>query len=230
MNLSRGCSSRGFWVSSISPIITNTTTTSTLSPTKFSFPFFRYPFRHSVVEKSRLARAHAHARKRPSNSDQPNPIISPIILQQVSDDDDDNDDLLFDELEDDDGLIICCGSFLPLWKVGDGGAGGGISLAGTWWDKKALEIAEEVSLSFDGDLNIYAFKTLSNSTIRVRIENLTKKLAVIKQLQVPISLLRLLKVVFICVNNWNSHGMNGALNSLMFSTIVAVLMVAHDSS
>lgn len=62
-----------------------------------------------------------------------------------------------------------------LEKAGDGGAGGGISLAGTWWDKKALEIAQQVSLSFDGQLDIYAFKTLPNSTIRVRIENLSKK-------------------------------------------------------
>lgn len=60
-------------------------------------------------------------------------------------------------------------------KVGDGGGGGGISLAGTWWDKKALEIAEEVSLSFDGELRIYAFKTLLNSIIQVRIEKLSNK-------------------------------------------------------
>ncbi|XP_030465342.2 uncharacterized protein LOC115684653 [Syzygium oleosum] len=59
--------------------------------------------------------------------------------------------------------------------VGDGGGGGGISLAGTWWDKKALAIAEQVSQSFDGDLKIYAFKTLLNCTIQVRIENLSKR-------------------------------------------------------
>lgn len=63
---------------------------------------------------------------------------------------------------------------IPL-KDGDGGGGGGISLAGTWWDQKALEIAEEVILSFDGDLKIYAFKTLPNFTIQVRIEKLSNR-------------------------------------------------------
>ncbi|KAI7726416.1 hypothetical protein M8C21_027354 [Ambrosia artemisiifolia] len=60
-------------------------------------------------------------------------------------------------------------------RFGDGGGGGGISLAGTAWDKEVLTIAEEVSLSFDGELGIYAFKTLQNSAIRVRIERLTNK-------------------------------------------------------
>lgn len=62
----------------------------------------------------------------------------------------------------------------PL-KLGDGAGGGGISLAGTGWDKKALEIAEEVALSFDGELGIYAFRTVLNGTIQVRIERLTNK-------------------------------------------------------
>lgn len=62
-----------------------------------------------------------------------------------------------------------------MLKVGDGGGGGGISLAGTWWDKKALAIAEEVTRSFDGELQIYAFRTLVNSTIQVRIERLSNK-------------------------------------------------------
>ncbi|XP_020588056.1 uncharacterized protein LOC110029909 [Phalaenopsis equestris] len=60
-------------------------------------------------------------------------------------------------------------------QVGDGGGGGGISLAGTWWDKKALAMAAEVSLSFNGDLKIYAFKTSANSSIRLRIEKMTNK-------------------------------------------------------
>lgn len=60
-------------------------------------------------------------------------------------------------------------------KVGDGAGGGGISLAGTPWDNKALEIAEEVAVSFDRELGIYAFKTLLNATIQVRIERLTNK-------------------------------------------------------
>ena len=60
-------------------------------------------------------------------------------------------------------------------KVGDGAGGGGISLAGTEWDKKAFKIAEEVCLSFDGELGIYAFRTQLNATIKVRIERLTNK-------------------------------------------------------
>lgn len=60
-------------------------------------------------------------------------------------------------------------------RAGDGGGGGGISLAGTKWDKQVLTMAEQVSKSFDGELGIYAFKTLQNSAIRVRIESLTNK-------------------------------------------------------
>lgn len=60
-------------------------------------------------------------------------------------------------------------------KAGDGSGGGGIKLAGTLWDKEALALAEKVCESFDGDLGIYAFKTLPNSTIQVRIERLTNK-------------------------------------------------------
>jgi hypothetical protein len=60
-------------------------------------------------------------------------------------------------------------------KAGDGGAGGGISLAGTWWDKEALSLAEQVSASFDNDLKIYAFKTAANLTIRVRIEKMSTR-------------------------------------------------------
>ena len=60
-------------------------------------------------------------------------------------------------------------------EAGDGGAGGGISLAGTWWDKEALALAEQVSASFDDDLKIYAFKTAANLTIRVRIEKMSTR-------------------------------------------------------
>lgn len=60
-------------------------------------------------------------------------------------------------------------------QVGDGAGGGGISLAGTWWDKEALAIATEISLSFDGDLKIYAFQTSTNSSIRLRIEKMSNK-------------------------------------------------------
>lgn len=69
-----------------------------------------------------------------------------------------------------------CVIFFTFLKAGDGGSGGGISLAGTWWDKKALAIAKEVTESFDGDLQIYAFRTLlRNSAIQVRIEKLSNK-------------------------------------------------------
>uniref|UniRef100_A0A0E0KQX2 Uncharacterized protein n=1 Tax=Oryza punctata TaxID=4537 RepID=A0A0E0KQX2_ORYPU len=85
----------------------------------------------------------------------------------LDDDEDDDDDYSFeDDFESDDEQNL---------YVGDGGAGGGISLAGTWWDKEALALAEEVSTSFDGDLKIYAFKTAANSTIRVRIEKMSTR-------------------------------------------------------
>lgn len=60
-------------------------------------------------------------------------------------------------------------------KVGDGCGGGGVSLAGTWWDRKALAIADEIAQSFDGEIGIYAFRTLVNGGIQVRIERLTNK-------------------------------------------------------
>jgi hypothetical protein len=60
-------------------------------------------------------------------------------------------------------------------EAGDGGAGGGISLAGAWWDKEALALAEQVSASFNDDLKIYAFKTAANLTIRVRIEKMSTR-------------------------------------------------------
>lgn len=59
-------------------------------------------------------------------------------------------------------------------KAGDGGGGGGIKLAGTSWDKEVLAIAEDICMS-NGDLRIYAFKTLANFTIQVRIEKLSNK-------------------------------------------------------
>ncbi|TKW04480.1 hypothetical protein SEVIR_7G112200v4 [Setaria viridis] len=81
--------------------------------------------------------------------------------------DEDEDDYDFeDDFESDDEQDL---------YVGDGGAGGGISLAGTWWDKEALALAEQVSASFDGDLKIYAFKTAANLTIRVRIEKMSTR-------------------------------------------------------
>ncbi|CAO2035140.1 unnamed protein product [Urochloa humidicola] len=82
-------------------------------------------------------------------------------------DDEDEDDYDFeDDFESDDEQDL---------YVGDGGAGGGISLAGTWCDKEALALAEQVSASFDDDLKIYAFKTAANLTIRVRIEKMSAR-------------------------------------------------------
>ncbi|BAT78761.1 hypothetical protein VIGAN_02148800 [Vigna angularis var. angularis] len=129
-------------------------------------------------------------RKRDSDSE---PLPEPSIVQELSlleeeeeeeefldeyeyetelddnDDEDDGDDDEYYEEQEEAGVPY------NVLKAGDGGAGGGISLAGTWWDKKALAIAKEVTLSFDGELQSYAFKTLLNSTIQVRIENLSKK-------------------------------------------------------
>jgi len=69
-------------------------------------------------------------------------------------------------------------------EAGDGGAGGGISLAGTWWDKEALALAEQVSALFDDDLKIYAFKTAANLTIRVRIEKMsTRHVSICRHMQ-----------------------------------------------
>ncbi|PUZ47225.1 hypothetical protein GQ55_7G147200 [Panicum hallii var. hallii] len=85
----------------------------------------------------------------------------------MDEEDDDEEDYDFeDDFESDDEQDL---------YVGDGGAGGGISLAGTWWDKEALALAEQVSASLDDDLKIYAFKTAANLTIRVRIEKMSTR-------------------------------------------------------
>lgn len=90
--------------------------------------------------------------------------------EDVSDDgivDDDDGDYDFeDDFESDDEQDL---------YVGDGGAGGGVSLAGTWWGKEALSLAEQVSALFDGDLKIYAFKATANLDIRVRIEKMSTR-------------------------------------------------------
>ncbi|CAL9121530.1 unnamed protein product [Musa textilis] len=91
--------------------------------------------------------------------------FSDDLEEVVEDDDDFEDELEENECEEEEANLF----------VGDGGAGGGISLAGLWWDKEALAIAEGVSMSFDGDLKIYAFKTTANATIRVRIEKISTK-------------------------------------------------------
>uniref|UniRef100_A0A5B7CD91 Uncharacterized protein n=1 Tax=Davidia involucrata TaxID=16924 RepID=A0A5B7CD91_DAVIN len=141
---------------------------------KFSCPFWSYPFPY-IPNKSCIV---VNARKRNSRSE---PVLEPTIVEEVSRDKEDEDDLLFDELideqlvDDDDYFVDEYLAEEAEPYVGDGVGGGGISLAGTSWDKEALAIAEEVSLSFDGDLKIYAFKTSLNSTIQVRIEKLSNK-------------------------------------------------------
>ncbi|KAF8714778.1 hypothetical protein HU200_027305 [Digitaria exilis] len=90
-------------------------------------------------------------------------------------DEEEADDVI-DELEEDEEITLTNdGAYAFILEVGDGGAGGGISLAGTWWDKEALALAEQVSASFDDDLKIYAFKTAANLTIRVRIEKMSTR-------------------------------------------------------
>ncbi|XP_034676314.1 uncharacterized protein LOC117907062 isoform X1 [Vitis riparia] len=141
------------------------------------FPFWPYPLPR-ISYKSFTA----HAKKRSSQSQ---PLVKQTIVEQISTSQQ-QDDLLLDDFEDE-ALMDDDDDYDDKdWEdeyladdaevyVGDGGEGGGISLAGTWWDKEALLMAEEVSMSFEGDLKIYAFKTLVNSTIQVRIEKLSNK-------------------------------------------------------
>ncbi|KAK1555550.1 hypothetical protein Q3G72_028035 [Acer saccharum] len=101
-------------------------------------------------------------------------VLKPNLVQEfLMEEEDEEEELRFQHFEDDDG-----GEYFEddsQVYVGDGGGGGGIALAGTWWDKEALAIAEDVCLFFDGDFKIYAFKTLPNSTIQVRIEKMSNK-------------------------------------------------------
>ncbi|KAB1220952.1 hypothetical protein CJ030_MR3G025357 [Morella rubra] len=145
-----------------------------LSPDhKFPVSFWTYPIPYIPNMSHIIA-----AQKRDSDAE---PILKPTIVEEVSLDDEE-EEALFDDFEDEASMNDIDDYFededvadYTEVYVGDGGGGGGISLAGTWWDKEALRIAEEVSLSFDGDLKIYAFRTMSNSTIQVRIEKLSKK-------------------------------------------------------
>ncbi|XP_012447490.1 uncharacterized protein LOC105770717 [Gossypium raimondii] len=149
---------------------------------KVSSPFRTY--RLARISNKSSSPFAIHARKKNSKSE---PLLEPTLVEEVSMDDDDEEDelLLFDDFEDDE-LMIDNDDDDDFFEeeytedetelyVGDGAGGGGISLAGTWWDKEALLLAEDVCQSFGGDLGIYAFKTLSNSSIQVRIERLTNK-------------------------------------------------------
>ncbi|KAK5832292.1 Ribosome maturation factor RimP [Gossypium arboreum] len=171
----------------VSPPSTATTCSFSKPPSsthKVSFPFRTY--RLARISNKSSSPFAIHARKKNSKSE---PLLEPTLVEEVSMDDDDKEDelLLFDDFEDDELMIDndddddddffeeeYTEDETELY-VGDGAGGGGISLAGTWWDKEALLLAENVCQSFGGDLGIYAFKTLSNSSIQVRIERLTNK-------------------------------------------------------
>ncbi|KAL3641158.1 hypothetical protein CASFOL_016126 [Castilleja foliolosa] len=112
---------------------------------------------------------------------QTEPAVNPSIIEEVSMAGDEEDDIFLEGFEDDE-FVDDDGDFGDEYFAeeaepfaGDGAGGGGISLAGTTWDKRALDIAEEVTVSFDGELGIYAFKTLLNATVQVRIERFTNK-------------------------------------------------------
>ncbi|XVE95636.1 hypothetical protein REPUB_Repub02eG0115500 [Reevesia pubescens] len=147
---------------------------------KFSSPSLTYPF--AIISNKSSSPFEINARKKNSKSE---PLLKPTIVEEVSmnEEDEEDEQLLFDDFEDDESLIDNDDDYFEEeyieneteLYVGDGAGGGGISLAGTWWDKEALALAEDVCLSFGGELGIYAFKTLSNSSIQVRIERLTNK-------------------------------------------------------
>nr|AFK43301.1 unknown [Lotus japonicus] len=167
-------------------ITTSTATTFYFSPRSsknFSFPFSTFQVQHTQLKPLIL-----HGKKR--NSSDSEPVLEPTIVQEVSMDEEEDDEFdyeepLNDEDEDGDGYYDDDEQEEEEFEdededsvpyAGDGGSGGGISLAGSWWDKKALAIAKEVTESFDGDLQIYAFRTLlRNSAIQVRIEKLSNK-------------------------------------------------------
>lgn len=144
----------------------------------FSFRNCPLQFNYLTSTTNSSSVAISHATKRNS------------IIEQVSEDVDDDDDYLDDEEDDllisddfgdeefmDDGDYFEDEYVTENAEVyaGDGAEGGGILLAGTWWDKEALAIAEDVTESLDGNLKIYAFRTLANATIQVRIEKLSTK-------------------------------------------------------
>ncbi|KAK9048166.1 hypothetical protein SSX86_032871 [Deinandra increscens subsp. villosa] len=113
------------------------------------------------------------ARKKTPSSEPPSIVEEASEVDEFEEfDEEDDDDEGFDENDDfqDDYFEEDAEP-----RFGDGGGGGGISLAGTVWDKEVLTIAEKVLLSFNGELGIYAFKTLQNSAVRVRIERLSNK-------------------------------------------------------
>ncbi|KAL5550208.1 hypothetical protein UlMin_000384 [Ulmus minor] len=76
-------------------------------------------------------------------------------------------------------------------EVGDGAGGGGISLGGTWWDKKALEIAlTKWSGSFDME-DIQAFST----TYQARLDEAELAKSIPKNVSLDVSSLGVERVV-----------------------------------
>ncbi|KAL6515459.1 hypothetical protein OROHE_018493 [Orobanche hederae] len=143
-----------------------------------TFPFCPCPFL-DIPKRSFVV----FAKKKNS---QPGPVLNPSAFEDVSMVDEEGDDGIEDDVflqgSEDDELIEDDGFFDDDYfaeeaepSVGDGAGGGGILLSGTEWEKRAFDIAEEVTVSFDGELGIYAFRTLLNATIQVRIEQLTNK-------------------------------------------------------
>ncbi|KAK4758431.1 hypothetical protein SAY87_019732 [Trapa incisa] len=151
------------------------------APSVASYPVHEFFLPLSVYLSGNFSfrKLSVHAKKKNSRAE---PILRPEIVKEVASVVDEEDDLLDDDFEDEgfegEENVDFEDEFLEddnELHVGDGAGGGGISLAGTWWDKEALALAEEVCQSFDGDLGIYAFKTMPNSTIQVRIEKLSNK-------------------------------------------------------
>ncbi|GAV58827.1 DUF150 domain-containing protein [Cephalotus follicularis] len=153
-----------------------------LSPHKFSISFWTYPFEKIASMSSCIV----HAKNR--RNSEIKPILITTIVEEVSMDDEDEEEgeehqLLSDDFQDEALTDDEDGDYFEEDYmeddaevfVGDGGGGGGVSLAGTWWDKEALAIAQNVCLSFDGNLQIYAFRKLPNATLQVRIEKMSNK-------------------------------------------------------
>ncbi|KAG7587343.1 Ribosome maturation factor RimP N-terminal [Arabidopsis thaliana x Arabidopsis arenosa] len=149
------------------------------SPTSLHFGFPATPFRRTP---NSTFKTHAKNKNNKTSTVEQKPNkVEELIFEKEEEEEEElvlpeeiQDELLLDDEYDEDDDFEFDESEEELY-AGDGGGGGGIKLAGTLWDKEALALAEKVCESFDGDLGIYAFKTLPNSTIQVRIERLTNK-------------------------------------------------------
>ncbi|KAF6154913.1 hypothetical protein GIB67_018350, partial [Kingdonia uniflora] len=146
-----------------------TTTSHQLSLRFYSYPFLSLPQKPLICK----------ARRKKSQLE---PLLKPNINEELElelEEEEEEGDVVADEFED--GDLTDTDEFFEdeydqeetELYAGDGGGGGGISLAGTFWDKEALAVAEDALSSFDGDLKIYAFKTLQNSTIQIRMEKVS---------------------------------------------------------